>query len=156
MLLDQFKRMFAFTDWANTQYIEAIASVADPPEETMVLINHIIGAQVVWLSRLDGASFPDDWGVWPKNPIGDCRTRSAASTADWFAYLDGQSDEAIERIVSYKTTKGDPFETSLRDILSHVLNHGTYHRGQIATQLRQVGVTPPSTDFILFARDAGK
>ena len=47
---------------------------------------------------------------------------------------------------------GDPFLDNLTDILTHLVNHSTYHRGQITQLLRRPGMTPPGTDYILFAR----
>jgi uncharacterized damage-inducible protein DinB len=54
------------------------------------------------------------------------------------------------RVIEYKNLKGDAFAKPVWEILLHVVNHGTYHRGQIAAMLRQLGHVPPSTDFIYF------
>lgn len=66
--------------------------------------------------------------------------------------MDGLSDERLDEVVAYRTVAGVPQESAIWEMLRHVVNHGTYHRGQLATMLRQLGVAPPSTDLILFYR----
>ena len=69
------------------------------------------------------------------------------------AFLAGLSEARLGEAVRYRTLKGDEYENALGDLLRHVLNHSTYHRGQAATQLRQLGATPPATDLILYLRE---
>ena len=60
--------------------------------------------------------------------------------------------EDLEAAIDYRDMAGNPFTQKLADILQHIVNHSTYHRGQLTTMIRQVGVTPPRTDFLVFAR----
>jgi uncharacterized damage-inducible protein DinB len=62
------------------------------------------------------------------------------------------SVEDLETAIDYRDMAGNPFMQKLADILQHIVNHSTYHRGQLTTMIRQVGVTPPRTDFLVFAR----
>lgn len=55
--------------------------------------------------------------------------------------------------MSYRSSQGTPFQTSVGDILMHLASHGAYHRGQIALLLRQAGAEPLNTDFITFVRE---
>lgn len=59
---------------------------------------------------------------------------------------------ASGRIISYRNLSGQPFSDPLNNLLRHVVNHSTYHRGQVATQMSQLGVKPPSTDLIVYLR----
>ena len=56
----------------------------------------------------------------------------------------------LERIIEYKNMQGKPFRYPLHALLQHVVNHGTYHRGQVATQLREIGAKPLSTDLLRY------
>jgi uncharacterized damage-inducible protein DinB len=58
-------------------------------------------------------------------------------------------------VVSYRALSGAPYANPLGELLRHVVNHGTYHRGQVATLLRQLDVKPPQTDLILYYRERG-
>lgn len=59
----------------------------------------------------------------------------------------------LKKKISYKNSRGERFENSVRDILFHVINHSTYHRGQIATDCKLHGMTPLATDYIFYKRD---
>ena len=65
-------------------------------------------------------------------------------------FLRSLSDDALARPVPYTLLNGTRGEQTLGDLLTHVVNHSTYHRGQVATMLRQVGAAPPATDFLVF------
>jgi uncharacterized damage-inducible protein DinB len=71
------------------------------------------------------------------------------------AFLGSLDDGDATRPVSYRLFNGDPDTRPLGELMRHVVNHATYHRGQIVTMLRQLGKTPPSTDYIRFLREVG-
>ena len=72
---------------------------------------------------------------------------------DWLNYLNNLSDEAdLLRIISYKNTKGDFYETPIIDIANHCVGHASYHRAQIMQLLRENGHEPFDTTFITYAR----
>ena len=78
----------------------------------------------------------------------------ATGSADVRALLDaGERAGALDAPVAYTNSSGTAFETPLRDILTHVVNHGTHHRAQIALVLREAGIAPPATDYIYFVRE---
>ena len=58
----------------------------------------------------------------------------------------------LDKMIHYNNTKGEASVNSVRDILFHVINHSTYHRGQIATEFRQNGLDPLVTDYIYYKR----
>jgi uncharacterized damage-inducible protein DinB len=65
-------------------------------------------------------------------------------------FLDGLLDADLGKMVEYRFMSGHPGANTLQDLLIHVANHSTYHRGQIASMLRQIGTKPPQTHFVLF------
>jgi uncharacterized damage-inducible protein DinB len=75
--------------------------------------------------------------------------------------LNGQNDSitadiikggSLDTLVEYTNTKGEKFANTRQDILLHVVNHSTYHRGQIASALKHAGIDPPTTDYIFYKR----
>ena len=72
------------------------------------------------------------------------------SSSMWLEFIEKNSH--LDQDVSYKDTEGVNHHTALKDILTHVANHGTHHRGQIATLLRQENIAPPASDFIFYCR----
>jgi uncharacterized damage-inducible protein DinB len=72
---------------------------------------------------------------------------------DQARFVAGLDETAVTRPLTYVTFAGETFTQPLDQMLRHVVNHGTYHRGQVTTMLRQLGGQPVSTDLIRFYRD---
>ena len=70
-------------------------------------------------------------------------------------YIASLKQEDLDRVLHYKTMAGTPMEGQLWQMLQHLVNHGSYHRGQVATLLRQLGAKPNSTDLIGYYRELG-
>jgi uncharacterized damage-inducible protein DinB len=66
---------------------------------------------------------------------------------DWHAILSG-GESSLQLGIEYHNSKGERWVNAVGDIFQHVMMHGTYHRGQIATLMRQAGVNPAYTDYI--------
>ena len=62
--------------------------------------------------------------------------------------LEDLDDETLHDGVAYRNSKGEFWTSTVADILSHVVLHASYHRGQIAAAIREAGGTPAYTDFI--------
>lgn len=107
------------------------------------LLVHIIQAQVIWICRVDGTPpWKAEWDGFALNMDRSVRA--------WQRFLFGAD---MERIVSYDTSDGRHFDSSVSEITRHVINHGTYHRGQLRAIAEQQGVEYPETDYILFCRE---
>ena len=65
-------------------------------------------------------------------------------------FISGLTNDRLQELISYENLKGEQWEYSLGHMLQHVVNHSTYHRGQIVTMLRQLGAGATSTDFLLY------
>jgi uncharacterized damage-inducible protein DinB len=112
---------------------------------------HVQCARQVWLHRL-GAAEPPGEGLFPRWPVSRSIAECAVMDAAWPSYLAGLREADLEVVRTYRTTEGVAKTTVLADILTHVFNHSTYHRGQIARLVTDCGGTRADTDFILFAR----
>ena len=74
------------------------------------------------------------------------------STTNWVNYLNEHKFETFEEMIFYKNTKGRKYESTIREIITQVINHSTYHRGQMAMLLSNSGMQPPATDYIAYRR----
>ena len=73
-----------------------------------------------------------------------------AHRAEWWKAL---PEDAVSKKLRYKNLKGEPFEGRLWELVQHVVNHSSYHRGQVVTLLRQLGAKPPATDLVAYDRE---
>jgi uncharacterized damage-inducible protein DinB len=113
-----------------------------------LLFSHIVNAQTRWISRINGTT--PSFGVWQLHDLETCRILLEES-ANGLTQLE-QMENIGDQIIKYSTTTDVHFETSIADILLHVFNHGTYHRAQIAKEMKQHNIQPVSTDYIQFVR----
>jgi uncharacterized damage-inducible protein DinB len=90
--------------------------------------------------------------VWPTFTFEQCGRHLRELPAQWTALLDRLTPEGLLETVAYTTSSNQAFETPARDILLHVLTHSGYHRGQVASRVREMGLVPAETDYILYVR----
>jgi len=90
--------------------------------------------------------------VWPEPDLAWCESEAAALSREWHEYLDLVTAGDVSLNISYKNSKGESWTSSIVDVLTHVVMHSAYHRGQIASHMRAAGQTPAYTDFIHGAR----
>lgn len=145
-------KLCAYNTWANSLVLDALTNAsiqsATIPGNCMMLLSHIANAQVIWISRIRGSLPPVT--VWQLHDLDTCR-RMLRQSAEHLKEIVAQ-DDSLDRVITYKTFNGAPFENITADILLHVFNHGTYHRAQIAKEMKNHGVDPVNTDYIQFVR----
>ncbi|MGL5888525.1 MAG: DinB family protein [Bacteroidia bacterium] len=157
-LQQQLLRMARYNCWANERIAQAIAEVPaawlDAEQKSSFTTvrkttNHIVGGETVWMKRMQGvslASFPE--GEYPEPSAYHQSSRLLLQ------FLEQQPESFFAGNIVYSTFAGDTFETPACDILQHLFNHGTFHRGQLVTMLRGCGFEGkmPQTDFIAWQR----
>ncbi len=151
MGLASLERLFEHMSWADRAAAEALGA-APAAAEALELYAHVLGAELVWLARLE-ASAPAA-AVWPRASLSECAALASRATEGYRTYLSALAARDLDRRVAYRNSAGQAFESRVEDILWHVALHGTYHRGQIALLLRQAGERPAATDYIAFVRGA--
>jgi uncharacterized damage-inducible protein DinB len=163
MDLESIRELYGYNRWANARSLEAAAAVSTEDFTREVggsfaslrgTLAHMYGAEWIWLQRWKGISprqlpfsleFPD---------VASIRSRWQAVENERQVFLDALDPARLAEVLSYVNLQGQTFAYPLRRMLQHVVNHGTYHRGQITTLLRQLGAAPLATDLLLY--DDGK
>lgn len=164
MNIAEVKRLVAYNEWANARVLRTVAEVAGNQVSKNLegsfpsirdTVSHIVAAEWVWLRRWKGESptLPPEWSVASnpellRNKLDEIETERAS-------FLSSLRDHDLQREISYRNLKGEPWTYSMSDLFLHLINHSTYHRGQVATMLRQVGATPLPTDLLVFRDEAG-
>lgn len=147
-ILELLKRQFSYDAWANSEVLQAIKSADSSSEmvRCLHLMAHIVAAERLWLERL--RRLPQSLPVWPELALKQMELHATELAALWSDYLDRIFAAALSTPISYKNSRGESWTNTIQDILTHVLFHSAYHRGQIAIVMRANGFTPASTDFI--------
>lgn len=158
---EEIRDLYAYNRWANRRILKASAQLDD--EEFNRNLNssfpsigqtlaHVVAADWLWLSRWRGKSPPDLPDSWDLSSLPKIRREWGAIEDDRSTFLAGLSAEDLMEDLSYKNTSGLEHRAPLWQLLRHVVNHSTYHRGQLTTMIRQLGREPISTDLVLFHR----
>jgi len=148
--MTSYKKLFAYEGWANHEAAEALLRAANPPGRTVQIMAHIVGASWLWYSRI--VSQPSPIPVWPELPPDDLHSRIDAVQRAWEKLLQTLTPDQLSKPVQYVNSKGEPWTSTIEDILTHLFMHSAYHRGQIAVLLRLDNHEPAYTDYIHAAR----
>jgi uncharacterized damage-inducible protein DinB len=148
-MFDSLHRLHAHMAWADEQILSALDAADPRQDETVGLFGHLVAAESIWLSRIRSRD-AGTLAPWTRLSLHEA-TELAAANAVGYADLLGTAPD-LATLVAYRTSRGEPMENPLGDILLHVALHGSYHRGQIATRLRGLDLAAPPTDFIVFSR----
>lgn len=164
MTLEEVRELYAFNAWANQRVLDSSAAL--PAEQftrdlgssfrsVRDTLTHIVGSEWVWLERWQGRSpepkptleryggehFPD---------LASVRAHFQEVDAGLVQFVRSVSEAGLGRSVEYVNFLGHRFAYPLHSMLWHLVNHGTYHRGQVTTMLRQLGVQPHATDYLRY------
>ena len=145
-LADYLRRQFAYDEWANREVLNAIRTAGGDNHRSLQLMSHILAAELVWLERL--RQQPQSVPVWPEPDLAQCETQATKLGGQWLEFLDLITAGDVSQSISYKNSKGEQWSSTMVDVLTHVVLHSAYHRGQIASHMRTQGQTPANTDFI--------
>ena len=161
MNVGQVRELFDYNAWADRRIFDAVAQL--PTEQYMRDLKssfggihgtlvHIVGAESLWLSRWRGvpASLLKGSDV---GSLAELRKIWDGVETERLAFLRGLTDQKLDSPITIKPTGGGEFVHPLLQTLQHTVDHSSYHRGQIVTLLRQLGVKPPGTGLIGFYRE---
>jgi uncharacterized damage-inducible protein DinB len=153
LAVDVMKRLnqeLAYNAWANREALLSVLAARTVPERAAAVLAHIVGAEWLWLGRLGQAT--PAMAVWPALAPTECAAQLRELSRAWQAYLAGLPPEALERQIRYTNSKGEEWSNTVADVLTHVVLHSSYHRGQIATLLGRAGETAAYSDYIEWVR----
>lgn len=159
-MTDHFRAMQKYEAWANKATLDSMESVPASARgstqftRALQVMAHNQLARAVWLARLEGRSEKvADW--FPAWPVEQTRARAAELDQAWSALVERTGDADLARSVAYSSSEGVAYRSTVHEVLTHVYNHSTYHRGQVARLVTEAGGRRASTDFIAMTRHSG-
>lgn len=162
-----FQTMAVYNGWANARLYEAVgkllpAEFAAPrsgffPSLSKTL-NHILVGDTIWMGRMDGTGSPGASKLDQTLHTDFAALKAARVAMDRriVAFVDGLLPQRLGENLSYHTTTGEAMVTRMDQVLAHVFNHQTHHRGQAHAMLSSTDVAPPPLDMIYFLRETAK
>jgi uncharacterized damage-inducible protein DinB len=153
--------LFQYNQWADRRMLDACAALTNEQftrnlgssfSSVRDTVAHLYGAEYVWNERIQGrspsslvsgAGFPD---------LESIRAKLEEIDSYYIDYVSKLTQQDLDRVMKYKSFTGDEFSNPLWQSLHQLTNHASYHRGQVVTMLRQLGVKGVSTDLIGYYR----
>jgi uncharacterized damage-inducible protein DinB len=157
--LEEIRTLFEYDRWAMDRALGAMEVLTDEQlgrevggafpsvRETTA---HVLGAGFVWLSRWKGSVRGTRPEPWVFTDLTSLRTRAGQMAGEIRAYLRDLAPDDLDREIDIVTSGGLADRRPVVETMRHAVNHASYHRGQIADQMRLLGATPASTDLFLF------
>jgi len=149
------RRLFEYDHWANREALASLSTTNASGDQPRKYFDHVIGAQRVWLSRFETPESPSV-EAWPKLSLEECPAAIDELHRRWLALLDKLTPEKLSQDLLYRNIKGVEFRTPIQDVLTHLIMHSVYHRGQVASAVRQAGGRPAATDYVVYVRQLGR
>jgi uncharacterized damage-inducible protein DinB len=162
MTLAALRNMLNYHYWARDRLLDALEPLGPDQfrqdlgssfgsiRNTLV---HVVSAEWVWCSRWLGKSPSGHLAATDLNTVQDVRARWVEEEARIRRFVDQLGPEGVVRVIQYTHFDGEPRNSVFWHMLQHVVNHASFHRGQVTTMLRQLGARPPqSQDMIAYYR----
>jgi uncharacterized damage-inducible protein DinB len=181
MNLADIQTLYAYNRWANQRLFSALDKLSDQQftaeakssfPSIRETVFHILFAEWLWLKRWQGnsprasaANANVTSRTWDSlTPGGVPRSQDLQTVAELKSfgesidrerqeYLRTLNDDALYAALHFNDMAGTPYSEPLAQLLQHVVNHGTYHRGQVTTLLRQAGAETAGLDMLFFFRE---
>jgi uncharacterized damage-inducible protein DinB len=159
MKIEALKLHLPYSAWASSQLLDAATALT--PEElerdfgtadksVLGTLVHVFAGDRVWLRRVQGN--PGPFLTDQDRSLAVLQRDWPAVHQGWMDMLAGETEETVGRPVAYQTLAGPSFVTPLWQIMLHMVNHGSHHRGQVSGFLRAMGHAPPQLDLIRYCR----
>ena len=166
MTAKDIQTLFEFNYWAKDRILGVVEKLT-PEQFTKDLgsslggihgtLAHMLGAEDIWLKRWKGAPITGFLKPADVPTFTDLQNRWKMVATDVLGFCYTlKSDDDVRKIIVYNDIKGNEYRQPLYQLMQHLVNHSSYHRGQVVTMLRQLGFQPISTDMIGFFRETSK
>ena len=152
----------AYNIWANKKLFECINILSDEQIKKDIAssfpsiyktVAHMWVAEDAWWQRLKLVEQMDMAVMHYDGGFAEMLKKSGQRSEEWLSWVNKATEVQLTHVFAYQNSKKEQFKQPVYEMLIHLFNHGTYHRGQLVTILRQLGVEKiPATDFVLFGR----
>lgn len=147
---EHFIHLFRYDNWATKESVKSVKNLNFPSDKLLTIMTHVVATEQLWYDRVTQAKIPIS--PWEKYSPDECINKSTEIIAKWVALLEEIGEEGLTNTVNYVNTQGNRYNNLVKEIVTHTINHSSYHRAQVALLVRDAGGEPALTDYIIYAR----
>lgn len=146
-----FLDLFEYNNWANDKIIHRLHEVeidfTNP--SPLKILSHVVASQDAWLERVNNRKSYNIF-LWEEYSLQEIEVLSLNSHKGWLRFISKLDENDFNKMCEYKNSGGIRNSKTYQDIFQHVINHSTYHRGQINLTFRMNSIEPLKLDFIYY------
>ena len=146
---EYFLKLYQYNAWSNDRVLRCLQRQQVKDEKILSVMGHVVAAQFLWLHRIIALP-PPDVKLWGQYSLEQLISMESDAARQWREFIEKTDNFNWE--LTYTNYVGEPYVNNVEMIMIHLVNHSSYHRGQMAMLLRQKGLEPINTDFITYDR----
>ena len=152
----------AYNVWAHQRMFETMRQLSDDQIHFVIpssfssiykTVLHLLDAESIWWQRLKLAEHIEGAGKSFSGSFADLEMKLMEQSRQWDDWVRGANEMQLAHVFAYQNTRREQFKQPVIEVLLHLVNHSTYHRGQLVTMMHQLGIEKiMATDFNVFTR----
>ena len=151
---NKFIKQFEFEYWSNGTVLKALRSLKEKDDRAMLLFSHLLSSHCMWLCRVNKTDFTCT--LFQERTLDECEQLMKENLEGWKKYLSDKSVEDLEQQIEFMAAwESNPSKRkmSIEDALIHIINHSSYHRGQIIASIKGKVDELPLSTYIIYASE---
>jgi uncharacterized damage-inducible protein DinB len=145
---------FEFEHWSNTMILNALKKLKEKDDRAITLFSHLLSSHCMWLSRLNKTEFTCT--LFQERTLEECEQLMKENLLGWQDYLTNKTDNDLQETIEFMSAwEANPSKRrmSVEDALTHIINHSSYHRGQIVASIKGKVDELPLSTYIMYASE---
>jgi uncharacterized damage-inducible protein DinB len=151
---NKFIKLFEYEAWANTEILKALRALKEPGERAVTLFSHLLSSHSMWLSRVTKTEMTCT--IFQERTLDECEQLIQENLQGWKKYLSSKSAADLEEKIEFNRVWENPQRKSvivIEDALNHIINHSSYHKGQIIVHIKGKVDELPFITYIMYASE---
>jgi uncharacterized damage-inducible protein DinB len=151
---NRFVKQFEFEFWSNTEILIALKSLKEADPRAILLFSHLLSSHRMWLCRVNKTAMTCT--LFQERTLLECEVLMAENLRDWKLFLAGKSVEDLETTIEFMSAwEANPSKRkmTIEDAIIHLINHSSYHRGQIVASIKGKVADLPLATYIIYASE---
>jgi uncharacterized damage-inducible protein DinB len=151
-MINSFIKQFEFESWSNRLILQSLRQLSIRDERAMMLFSHLLSSHSMWLSRLNKTDFTCT--LFQERTLEECEILIAENLAGWKQYFEKSTNTDLQQSIDFLAAwETNPSKRTIivEDALIHIINHSSYHRGQIVASIKGKVDELPLSTYIIYA-----
>jgi uncharacterized damage-inducible protein DinB len=151
---NKFVKQFEFEFWSNTLIINSLKSLKQPDDRAVLLLSHILSSHRMWWCRVNKTELTCT--LFQERTLPECEELMEQNCNDWKQFLEHKTAEDLEKTIEFKSAWEDNpsnRKMTIEDAIIHLINHSSYHRGQIVASIKGKVDELPLATYIMYASE---